>query len=285
MSDLVPTTRREQLFSAAAAGSEPSFVPTKREEQLIAEIQGGGGGGGGGTDSNAVHYSADSDKTDAERAAALANVGGEPQKLTVTVTHSSGVYSADKTFSDIVAANTAKADIVVVYSTKKFHPIYVGSSYADFVYLEAYSTDKAFKIEQLRATSSGWTYSEVFSAVLPWSDADNGQSPVVDGSGHYNLVKLEAASTVVTDLSSTSITLASAAANTIYEYGELSALTVTAATATGDFIIRFTSGSTATTTNFPASMVFPEAFAAEVSTRYEINVSNGYALVASWPVS
>lgn len=94
----------------------------------------------------------------------------------------------------------------------------------------------------------------------------------------------EANPTVVHDTSAASVTI-TAAANTIYEYGELTSLTVTTIPASGDFIIRFTSGSTATTTSFPASMKFSEAFAAEANTRYEINVSNGYALVASWPIS
>ena len=89
----------------------------------------------------------------------------------------------------------------------------------------------------------------------------------------------------VTDLVSSSITLASASDNTIYEYGELTALTVTAITASGDFIIRFTSGATPTTTSFPVSMKFPEAFAPEANTRYEINVSNGYALAVGWPTT
>lgn len=96
---------------------------------------------------------------------------------------------------------------------------------------------------------------------------------------------VDPASTKVTDLESTSITLALAADNTIYEYGELSALTVTSIENPADFIIRFTSGATATTTNFPASMVFPEVFAAEANTRYEINCSNGYALVTGWPTT
>lgn len=82
-----------------------------------------------------------------------------------------------------------------------------------------------------------------------------------------------------------SVTIASAADNTIYECGELSSLTITAIANPGDFIIRFTSGATATTTNFPASMVFPETFAAEANTRYEINVSNGYALAVGWPTT
>ena len=82
-----------------------------------------------------------------------------------------------------------------------------------------------------------------------------------------------------------SVTIASAADNTIYECGELSSLTITAIANPGSFIVRFTSGGTATTTNFPASMVFPEAFAAEANMRYEINCSNGYALVAGWPTT
>lgn len=251
----------------------------------VLSMEGGNGSGGSGTDSNAVHYSADSNKTDAQRAAALANINGEPKKIIVNVTYSGGVYSADKTFSEIVAANVAKADIVVVHSNKKFHPFYVDSSYAIFVFLENYTSDKAIKIQQLRVTSSGWTLYETFSAVLPWSDEDSGKSPVVDGNGHYSLVKLEVAPTTVTDLESSSITLSSAANNTIYEYRELSALTVTAIANPGDFIIRFTSGATPTTTNFPASMKFPEAFAPEANTRYEINCSNGYALVTGWPIA
>ena len=90
---------------------------------------------------------------------------------------------------------------------------------------------------------------------------------------------------VVTDITSNSITLAYAADNTIYEYGELTNLTVTAIANPGDFIIIFTSGATATTTNFPAGLIFSEAFAAEANTRYEINVRNGYALVAGWPTT
>lgn len=76
-----------------------------------------------------------------------------------------------------------------------------------------------------------------------------------------------------------------AADNTIYECGELTSLTVSTIPASGDFIIRFTSGSTATTTNLPVTMVFPEAFAAKANTRYEISVSNGYALAVGWPAA
>lgn len=93
-----------------------------------------------------------------------------------------------------------------------------------------------------------------------------------------------AAAETVVEVSGTTPTI-EPQANTIYNCGELTALTVTAITNPGDFIIRFTSGATPTTTNFPASMVFPEAFSAEANTRYEINVSNGYALAVGWPTT
>jgi hypothetical protein len=38
-------------------------------------------------------------------------------------------------------------------------------------------------------------------------------------------------------------------------------------------------------TTIPASIIFPEAFAAEANTRYEINVEDGYAVAVGWPVS
>lgn len=89
----------------------------------------------------------------------------------------------------------------------------------------------------------------------------------------------------VTDLSSTSITLASAANNTIYQYGELTALTISSIPASGAFIITFTSGATPTVLTVPNTMIMPDGFAVEANTRYEINVRDGYALVAGWAVS
>lgn len=75
------------------------------------------------------------------------------------------------------------------------------------------------------------------------------------------------------------------APNTIYTCGALTSLTITDPPATGSYSIVFTSGSTATVTTIPASIIFPEAFAAEANTRYEINVEDGYAVAVGWPVS
>ena len=76
-----------------------------------------------------------------------------------------------------------------------------------------------------------------------------------------------------------------AAANTIYKCGEITSLTISSFPATGEFTVIFTSGSTPTTFTEPSGMVMPDGFSVEANKRYEINVSDGYAVVASWAVS
>lgn len=73
--------------------------------------------------------------------------------------------------------------------------------------------------------------------------------------------------------------------NRIYNCGELTSLTISNPTATGAYSVIFTSGSTATVTTFPASILGLEDFAAEANTIYEINVLDNRALVGSWAVS
>lgn len=76
-----------------------------------------------------------------------------------------------------------------------------------------------------------------------------------------------------------------AAANTIYECGELTSLTITSFPASGEFTIKFDSGSTPTTFTEPTGMIMPDGFSIEANKHYEINVSNGYAVKADWTVS
>ena len=74
-------------------------------------------------------------------------------------------------------------------------------------------------------------------------------------------------------------------ANTIYNCGELTSLTISNPTATGAYSIVFTSGSTAPTTTIPATILGLEDFAAEANTIYEINVLDNRAVVGSWAVT
>ena len=75
-----------------------------------------------------------------------------------------------------------------------------------------------------------------------------------------------------------------AADNTIYICGEVSSVTVTAA-ANIEFTVIFTSGATPATLTMDQNIVMPVGFTIEANTRYEINVSDGYALAAGWAVS
>ena len=74
------------------------------------------------------------------------------------------------------------------------------------------------------------------------------------------------------------------AANTIYNCGELTSLTISNPPASGAYSIVFTSGSTATTTTIPSPILGLESFAAEANTLYEINVLDNRAVVGSWAV-
>lgn len=71
----------------------------------------------------------------------------------------------------------------------------------------------------------------------------------------------------------------------IYKCGTLTSLTITNPPATGEYSIAFTSGSTATTTTIPATILGLEDFSAEANTMYEINVLDNRAVVGSWTVS
>lgn len=73
--------------------------------------------------------------------------------------------------------------------------------------------------------------------------------------------------------------------NTIYDCGELTSLTIINPPATGAYSIVFTSGSTATTTTIPSTILGLESFVAEANTLYEINVLDNRAVVGSWAVS
>lgn len=88
----------------------------------------------------------------------------------------------------------------------------------------------------------------------------------------------------VVEVSGTTPTI-TPAANTIYNCGEVTSLTISNPTATGAYSVVFTSGGTATVTTFPTSILGLEDFAAEANTIYEINVLDNRAVIGSWAVS
>lgn len=64
----------------------------------------------------------------------------------------------------------------------------------------------------------------------------------------------------------------SAAANTVYDCGELTALTISAVPASGEmFTVLFVSGSTPTVVSLPQSVILPDGFEFDTDTIYELS--------------
>ena len=127
---------------------------------------------------------------------------------------------------------------------------------------------------------------------FPWKkdEGGGGGGAVSSVNGKTGAVVLSAsdvgaspAETVV-EVSGTTPTI-TPAANTVYRCGTLTSLTISNPPASGAYSIVFTSGSTATETTFPSSILGLEDFAAEANTLYEINVLDNRAVVGSWVVS
>lgn len=113
-----------------------------------------------------------------------------------------------------------------------------------------------------------------------------GQVYVWDGNSLelFELEKYQKIPTIVEDLTSTSITLAEAKANTIYKYGTLSNLTIIANENSDlETVFYFTSDATITT-SFPNTLkwVNDNAFSADPNTNYVISVVNNIAAWASF---
>lgn len=74
--------------------------------------------------------------------------------------------------------------------------------------------------------------------------------------------------------------------NTVYTFtGDLTSLTLTEASGAREYLVIFTTGSTAPTVTFPSGVVFPDTLTIEANKRYEVSVRDGYAVAQSWGVS
>ena len=125
------------------------------------------------------------------------------------------------------------------------------------------------------------TPASIVTATGQMSDAQKAQtrtnlgvvSNVIMGAVYERLEALE--ETTVTVEGTTPII--TPAANTIYNCGELTSLTITNPPATGKYSLIFFSGATATV------VTGIDNFTVETNKRYRIDVEDGYATFASWP--
>ena len=228
-------------------------------DAIIAAKLNGGGGGGEVTPASIVTATGQMDGT--QKATTRNNLGAEAKKFVVTVTESGGTYSADKSYGEIAYALEAGKTVIVICE----YDVYGLSqdntpSGADGAAIVFTSVPQANTVKTLTVTC------------------------VLDVDSWAFATKQLAEAQVNHNIGGATVTI-TPGANDVYKCGELTSLTISNPPATGSYSIVFTSGSTATTTNFPVDMKFQEAFAAEANTRYEINVLNGYALAVGWPTT
>lgn len=223
---------------------------------LWGKIMGGGGGSGSVTSVNGQTGAVVLTATD---------VGAEPEKFVVNVEQvSPTVYVADKSIDELLSAYQSGKLIELYYdnSILRLSIININNSvlgFSSLLFADNPNGDE-YHLYQFVAYKSGGTDT--------WISLECSFNPGVTNINKYGAdVYIEPA------------------ANTIYKCGELTSLTISNPPATGAYSIVFTSGSTATTTTIPATILGLEDFAAEANTLYEINVLDNRAVVGSWAVS
>lgn len=208
-------------------------------------------GGGGSADVTAAAVAAAiSGMTAAQKAGVRTDIDAEPAKLIVTVTESSGTYAANKTFSQMwTAYNTDHKTVTVAMGDTEFVLSSADPSGMAFTSLSVGSGNAALSMLTVDENDD-WNYAEFAAEQKPTAVTVTGTTPSI-----------------------------AAAANTIYNCGELASLTVSSFPASGKFWIWFTSGATPTTT------VGISNFVTEANKKYRIFVENGYATYDSWAIS
>ena len=255
-----PQSRIEAILQNILGADNVIKPPFSRNEVLLIAIMEELAGGGSGTDANAVHYTADTGKTSSEKEQARTNINADNKKFRIVVDTTANPITADKTWLELSSATVDGALCVVEDDVYTYYLV----DFDDVLSIAYFSCPKfdltgKLMLRTLRVNSSNeWTlYTSSY-----------------DFSPHR-----------VVDLESTTITISEPVDNTVYEYSTLSSLTISNQISPHSYVIKFDSGSTATTTSFPATIKGLESFAAESNTHYEINVDGYYAVVGKWALS
>ena len=247
--------------------------------------------GGGGTVTPAAVVAATGDMTVQQAADTRENInagtyskpdGGIPaadlasdaKPFLVEITASGGVYSADKTEAQILAAVAAK-QVVMCKAPEGCGYFANDDDGAEFFVL--YGNASARRIYRYVIDGSTVSKSEVKVYEKP-----SGGIPLTDLAE-----SVETPATVV-QVSGNTPTIALAQDNTIYELTgtAITSVTITARDSGAAFAVIFNtpSGSTPPTFTYPTvNMYMPDNFSLDVYRHYEINVdSKGFAAVGSW---
>lgn len=184
------------------------------------------------------------------------NIDAEQSKLVVNI-NGQGIGTADKSFTEIYDAYISGKIITAVYDIDNFILTEIDSDYAIFCCNDVGPDSNTLDCTRFRVDDTdNWTY--------------------VNCTFYKEPVK--------TTISSQTAQI-SAADNHAYDCGTLTSLEITSFPVSGSFTITWTSGSTATTLTIPQTLHMPDGFQVEANMRYEMNVSDCYALIAGWPTT
>lgn len=190
------------------------------------------------------------DMTEAQTAQVLYDIGGT-KVFIVTFTYSNTIWNTDKTLQQVYAAFQANYLVLFVYSTA-----------IAIARIEDDGFTTVYRGQTVYNSSGGLAY--------------NVDMQMINGIGN-NVIFTVLDGTIKQNVSGSTPTI-TAAANTVYNCGELTSLTVDSFPESGKFWIWFTSGATPTTTVGIAN------FVAEANKKYRIFVEDGYAVYDSWSV-
>ena len=250
---LTPITRTENFLARIAGDPAEELAPITRTEHFLQRIiDTGGGGGGGGSVTPADIVSATGNMTAEQAEDTRGNLDVDEAPFVLILSISDTTYSVDHTYAETVAALTAGKRIVLNVGVSVVPMIQGSSNFYAYLISNDGTTVTVIDLASNDAVS---VESKTFQ-LEPTVAIVSGATPTISPQNHVE-----------------------------YVCGTLTSLTVSSPPVTGSYVIKFDSGSTATTTTIPNTIHGLESFAAEVNTHYEINVEDNYAVIGSWAVS
>lgn len=283
-----PTTQDGiDALSDRLDGCISQYVKYERERDY-----GSGGGGGGTSDYDELTDKPQINGVTLSGNKTAAQLGLEPEALIVNITQSGRNYAADKTYEQIRAAVSAGRRVVVYhnYTMYQLASAIPSAQAAIFVVVWQRSVEyviiDVFDNVTVQGSAIG-TYSKPVSGI-PATDLASDVLAAYRTAADQDLIDAGKADKVseITVADDGAVTQA-LAAGTVYHFtGALTALTLTlAAPAAGQraqYHLDFVSGATAPTVTIPQSVTMPDGWSVEASTRYEIDVLDGYGVAQSW---
>lgn len=269
-----PQSPIEAILQNMLGANNVLRAPQSRNEALLLQILDAAQHGGGEVTPASI-ITATGQMTAEQKAATTQNIGAvSSSEFTPTVillSEDGGTVELDLSGIGLTAQQFFQAYI----AGKRFYFLLAGGNGAILL------TPTYFDEINAGVVLTGYDNGSLFVAKL----ASDGEYAM---SGTLGIIQLE---DTVVNVDGTTPTI-TPAANTIYNCGELTSLTISNPPATGAYSIVFTSGSTPTATVIPPKPAMrwqtadnepPQGFPA-ANTRYEINVKDTYAVLGEWPV-